>query len=65
MTKINYYRLDRQPKKRNPIAKDLSDRELLPKIIDNKKKQKEKNKTKLKSIINTYNNGMDVIDEFE
>ena len=37
MTKINYYRLDRQPKKRNPIAKDLSDRELLPKIIENKK----------------------------
>ena len=36
MTEINYRRLDRQPKKRNPIAKDLSDRELLPKIIGNK-----------------------------
>jgi len=65
MTKINYYRLDRQPKKRNPIAKDLSDRELLPKIIDNKKKKKEKSRKSLKNIINIYNNGMDVTDEFE
>ena len=65
MTEMNYRRLDRQPKNRNPIAKDLSDRELLPKIIENKKKQKEKSRNSLKNIINIYNNGMDVTDEFE
>ena len=65
MTKINYRRLDRQPKKRNPIAIRLADGEFTPKKIENKKKKKEKNKTKLKSIVNTYNNGMDVIDELE
>ena len=65
MTKINYRRLDRQPKKRNPIAIRLADGEFIPKKIENKKKKKEKNKTKLKSIVNTYNNGMDVTDEFE
>ena len=65
MTKINYRRLDRQPKKRNPIAIRLADGEFTPKKIENKKKKKEKNKTKLKGIVNTYNNGMDVTDEFE
>ena len=65
MTKINYRRLDRQPKKRNPIAKDLSDRELLPKIIGNKKKEIKKSRKNLNHLINIYNNGMDVTDEFE
>ena len=65
MTKINYRRLDRQPKKRNPIATRLADGEFVPKKIENKKKKEERSKTKLKSIVNTYNNGMDVTDEFE
>jgi len=65
MTKINYRRLDRQPKKRNPIATKLADGEFIPKRIESKKKKREKSRTKLKGIINTYNNGMDVTDEFE
>jgi len=65
MTKINYRRLDRQPKKRNPIAATLADGEFKPKRVASKKKKNEKSRTKLKSIINTYNNGMDVTDEFE
>tara|TARA_R110000751_G_scaffold278352_1_gene380091 strand:- start:109 stop:303 length:195 start_codon:yes stop_codon:yes gene_type:complete len=64
MTKINYRRLDRQPKKRNPIATRLADGEFIPKKIENKKK-KEKNRSNLKDIVNTYNNGMDIIDEFK
>ena len=64
MTKINYRRLDRQPKKRNPIATRLADGEFIPKKIENKNK-KEKNRSNLKDIVNTYNNGMDIIDEFK
>jgi len=65
MTKINYRRLDRQPKKRNPVASKLADGEFIPKKIENKKKKKEKSRTKLKSIVTSYNNGMDITDEFE
>ena len=47
MTKINYRRLDRQPKKRNPIATKLADGEFIPKRIESKKKKREKSRTKL------------------
>ena len=42
MTKINYRRLDRQPKKRNPIAIRLAEGEFIPKKIENKKKEERK-----------------------
>ena len=65
MTKINYRRLDRQPKKRDPIAARLAEGEFIPQKIENKKKKKEKNKSNLKDIVNTYNSGMDITDEFK
>ena len=65
MTKINYRRLDRQPKKRDPIATRLAEGEFIPQKIENKKKKKKKNRSNLKDIVNTYNNGMDIIDEFK
>ena len=65
MPKINYRRLDKQPKKRDPVAATLSDEEYKPKRIENKKKEKIKRRQSLKSVVNSYNNGLDVNDEFD
>ena len=51
MPKINHRRLDRQPKRRNPVAKSLSDGEFKPKRIESKKKDKVKRKKDLKNVI--------------
>jgi hypothetical protein len=64
MPKINHRRLDRQPKRRNPVAKSLSDGEFKPKRIENKKKDKVKRKKDLKNVMINYNHGVDIPDEF-
>ena len=63
MPKINHRRLDKQPKKRNPIAQQLSEGEFIPKRIENKKKEKIKLRQNLKGLVTDYNNGVDVQDE--
>ncbi len=43
----------------------LSNEEYKPKRIENKKKEKVKRRQSLKSVVKSYNNGLDVNDEFD